>query len=498
MDWDDVILFRPQEKNVISIRLDKDILAFFREDGDGYQARINAVLKSFVAYQRKKEEKEGGQFQTYEVFGGARVSGSIKISGSSLATTYAMCASLLTDEPVVLNNTPNVSCLKKLSKLFESISVNYSENIRQGTRGIHSKELENEIALGESSKEYFSGSILTMVSLLASGKTVNFSSDIKEFTDLQFFSNFVEISHLFGIKERLSFGAFTFTPPSRLKANEIDLLNYKETPHSTLTATSLLFAVLADGETIIKNGSYSPTIIDLCEFLKKIGAKIEGVGSSLLKIKGVKRLKGTDYSMAPDYLEAYLYITIAVATRGYLKLTNVDLDCLEPFLYFLSDFGVKVERKIDSVEIDAMSEPLKLPKTEFKVGGYPNFPAYNALLLGVFLSTFDEPTTIEGFIYLSPWVTLNELNKFGIKMSIDRERKKMLIKPSVITNAPTDLKSNSYNASILLATILAKGKSPIKNGNRLGMFYEKIEEKLKNCGISMTEVIKEKQNKEKK
>jgi len=120
--WDNITLFNPQDKAVISIRLDKDILSFFRGDGTGYQKRINAVLKSFVAYQRRKEN--GGYISfVHEITGGNSISGEVKIGGSVLASTYIMCASLMTKEEVNLINIPNVKSLFSLTNLFKSLLV---------------------------------------------------------------------------------------------------------------------------------------------------------------------------------------------------------------------------------------------------------------------------------------------------------------------------------------------------------------------------------------
>lgn len=494
--WDDVTFFKPQEKSVISIRLDNDILAFFREGGDGYQARINAVLKSFVAYKRQKIQLQDKFVQTYEIEGGHPVNGTVPISGSALAATYLLAASLLTDTPVLLQNVPNVKCIEALVHLYEEIGVQCSENRRTGTRGVHIKDLEDPTISNDHSSAYFVGSILSMISLLVRSKKVTFSSDSYEFVELQYFSNFLEIAHLFGVQSQLSFGAHTFTPPKTFLAQNIDLLDYRETPRASLTATALLFAVKATGESVIKNADYSPTITNLCEFLNAMGAKVEGIGSSTLKVTGVNHLKGLDFAVAPDYLEAYFYATMAVATRGCLKLTNVDIDYLEPLFSFFSEFGVQIDRGKNEVEIDAQSKKLSLPRTSFKVSSYPQYPAYSALSLAVLLATFDQPTTIEGFVHVSPWATLNDLRKFGLNIEIEQERFKILVQPSVIKPALTELKSMySYPASVLLAATLAKGKSLIRHGDKLGMFYEKVDKKLKGCGIYFEETKKHEKNK---
>ncbi|MBN1783562.1 MAG: BrnA antitoxin family protein [Alphaproteobacteria bacterium] len=494
--WDDVAFFKPQEKSVISIRLDNDILAFFREGGDGYQARINAVLKSFVAYKRQKIQLQDNLVQTYQITGGHRAHGSVSVSGSALGATYLLSASLLTDTPILLQNVPNVMCIEALVHLYEEMGVQCSENRRMGTRGVHLKDLEDPTISNDHSSAYFVGSILSMISLLVRGKNVTFSSDSREFVELQYFSNFLEIARLFGVKEHLSFGAYTFNPPKEFLAQTIDLLDYRETPRGTLTATAILFAVKAKGETIIRNADYSPTVTNLCEFLNAMGANIAGIGSSTLKISGVRQLKGVDFSVSPDYLEAYFYATVAVATRGCLKLTNVDIDYLEPLFSFFSEFGVQIDRGKNEVEIDAQSKPLQLPRTSFKVGSYPQYPAFSALSLAVLLATFDQPTTIEGFVHVSPWATLNDLRKFGLDIEIERECHKIIIQPSTLSPALTELKSMySYPVSVLLAAILAKGESLIRHGDKLSMFYEKMDKKLKGCGVSFEETKKRQNDK---
>ncbi|MHA1541242.1 MAG: BrnA antitoxin family protein [Alphaproteobacteria bacterium] len=488
--WDKTRLFKTIRKGVISIRLDESVLDFFRDTGNGYQTRMNEVLKSFVAYQKKKQVLIDND-KVYTVFGGDKISGEIEVGGSPITATYIISASILSDKKINLENIPNVKSLDSMSHLLEKVGIDFNWNKASGNATVLVENLKKEIDIETEKNEYFSGMILTTTALLSRGRVINFKSNIAEFTELQYFSNFLEIGRLFGLKDKMNEGVLSLKLSNKRENLEIDLSKYKETPKSTLTATAILFAVKHNGSTVIKNGSFSPSTIDLCDFLKKTGVKIKGVGSSVLEITGGTILKETTYPTTPDYLGAYFYITIAVATRGKLKLKNINIDYLDPFLFMISEFGVIIKRGKNEVSIDAETKKLSLPKTTFSVGNYPNYPAYNALMLGVLLSTFDKETIVEGFIYLSPWSSINELRKFGLQMEIDRERLQLSVKPSKIILAETELKNTNFNASILLASILAKGKSSIKNGSKLNFFHEHFERKLQNCGINIKELKNE-------
>lgn len=488
--WDDVTFFQSREKNSISIRLDRDILDFFKEGGEGYQARINAVLKSFVAYQRQRMQTKFDTTHSFEILGGEPFSGTISVGGSALTATYIFCAALLGHEPVMITNVPNVISVQTLMRWFEKIGVDCSENRRTGSHGISSQFLEDSIVLSSQFfEEYFVGAVLTASALLAKGKKVQMASFSTDFFELQFFSDFVQIARAFGVKESLVYGAFSFTPPlGYVRSIELDVASFKETAPSGLTAMVLLFASQSSGETILKNASFSPHIIDFCSFLIERGVEISGVGSSVLKIRGGQPLKSVSYNIDADYLEAQFYGMVAATLRGRVRLMQVNLDYLEPFLSSLAEFGIKITRnmKENEVEIDAESPKLVLPRTAFEIGSYPKHSFHHALLFSVFLSTFNQATTLSGPLYSHPWSVLSNLNKLGLKIQINRENKLISVFPSQAEPALIEVHSmHNYPLSILLGALLAKGKSVIRQTDRFEFLYPRIDKKLRSCGVQV-------------
>ena len=139
--WDDITLFAPREKEPISIRLDKDILEFFRSSGDGYQIRINAVLKSFIAYQKKKEEFRTSSLENFYINGGKKLFGTINVGGSLSSANYILIASLLSESPVFLSNIPSTKRIEDLCKAYENSGINISNHRSNGNLVVNFNEV---------------------------------------------------------------------------------------------------------------------------------------------------------------------------------------------------------------------------------------------------------------------------------------------------------------------------------------------------------------------
>jgi len=227
-----------------------------------------------------------------------------------------------------------------------------------------------------------------------------------------------------------------------------------------------------------------PEIIDLQNFLNKMGAKIEGAGTNTIKITGVKKLKDVSYNIMPDRIEAGTFLCAAAVTSGNIKLNNVLPSHIEPVINKLEECGCKFETNKNSIIIDS---PKRLKSVDIKTMPYPGFPTDMQSVFASMLSTAKGTSIIVENIFENRYRYVNELKKMGAKINI--EGKIAVIKgvrrlSGTAVNA-TDLRGG---AAIVIAGLSAKGKTKVNNIEYILRGYENLEKKLNNIGAN---IIKE-------
>ncbi|MBN2675999.1 MAG: BrnA antitoxin family protein, partial [Alphaproteobacteria bacterium] len=359
--WNDITIFIPREKQLISIRLDREILDFFKQNGNGYQGRINSVLKSFIAHQKQKTEQGVNEIQLFKVSGKKKLHGQVKISGSTYSAATALAASLWAESPTFLRKIPYTTAIQRNLYFFEELGINVSPHQKNSSVGLHFDHVENKYDITDKPyPDLFLSKLLSAIPLLGRSKKIFLSVPARSFNHIQILSHFRKLIKAFGAEEKLIDGTLRFTLKGRYLPQEIDISKFSDSPKSILTLFVLLIAVRGDGVSKILNASFSPTVNMLCELLVEMGGKIDGLGSSTLTITGVKKLKGRTFKINQNSLEANFYALLAASTRSYIRLTDINLDYMEPILNFLEKTGVKILREKDSIEINASTTPLSL------------------------------------------------------------------------------------------------------------------------------------------
>ena len=252
-------------------------------------------------------------------------------------------------------------------------------------------------------------------------------------------------------------------------------------PSVGATENIMLVTALADGETVIKNAAMEPEIIDLQNMLNKMGAKISGAGTSEVRIKGVKKLKEVSYNVMPDRIEAGTLLCAAAEIGGYIKLKKVIPEHLTPVLHKLEDCGCLLNVKKDLIELEA---PKRLKNIEIKTMPYPGFPTDMQSVFGAMLSTAKGTSLIVENIFENRYKYINELRKMGAKITV--EGKICVIKGTRKlyggTVEATDLRGG---ASLVLAGIVAKGRTVVNNAEYILRGYENLDKKLNSLGAKI-------------
>jgi len=256
----------------------------------------------------------------------------------------------------------------------------------------------------------------------------------------------------------------------------------------TVTGTEnlLMAAVLADGETVLENAAREPEVTDLANFLIGMGAKIEGAGSSTIVVQGVDRLGGTTYPVLPDRIETGTYLVAAAMTGGHIRAVNTAPETLEAVLIKLAEAGAKIETGDDWIEIDMQG---KRPRAiDVRTAPYPAFPtdmqaqfcAMNAVAEGV--------GTITETIFENRFQHVLEMQRMGADIQLEGHTA-ICTGVETLTAAPvmaTDLRAS---AGLVLAGLAAVGETIVDRIYHVDRGYERIEEKLRQLGASISRVV---------
>ena len=246
----------------------------------------------------------------------------------------------------------------------------------------------------------------------------------------------------------------------------------------------MLAAVLAKGTTIIINAAMEPEIVDLQNFLNRMGAKILGAGSNIIQIEGVDKLKDVSYNIMPDRIEAGTLLCSAAITGGEINLKNVKVDHIAPIIDKLTEVGCRIQINNNTIYLKA---PKKLKAIDIKTMPYPGFPTDMQAIFGAILCSASGTSVITENIFENRFKYLSELQKMGAKVKIEGKNAiikgtKKLYGSKVIA---TDLRGG---ASMVLAGLASKGTTKVDNIEYILRGYEKLEEKLRSLGAEIYKI----------
>ena len=255
-------------------------------------------------------------------------------------------------------------------------------------------------------------------------------------------------------------------------------------PSVGATENIILAAVLADGTTVINNAAMEPEIVDLANCLNRMGAKIQGAGSNIIKITGVKKLKGTGYKVMPDRIEAGTFLCAAAVTGSRIKVNNVVSEHIIPVIHKLQETGCNIVIEKNSIEIEA---PKKLKSIEIKTMPYPGFPTDLQQIFGSILTTAKGTSIIIENIFENRFKYINELIRMGAKITTEGRTAIITGKRKLIGTAVqgSDLRGG---AGLIIAGLAAKGKTKVENIEYVLRGYENLDEKLNMLGANIKKV----------
>lgn len=408
------------------------------------------------------------------------MSGTVPISGAKNACLPVLAACLLTEEKCSVSNAPD---LKDVATMMEIISGFGRKVTRKGGRiEIASGAVKNPTA------EYklvstMRASICVLGPLIAKyGKAkVSFPGGCvigPRPIDL----------HLKGLRAlgadiRIEEG-YIIARAKKLKGARIYLGGHFGS--SVLaTANILMAAVLAEGETIIEDAACEPEVADLQNFLIAMGAEIEGKGTPTIKVRGVKRLKGADYSVIPDRIETGTYMIAAVMTGSNLFLKGARSGHNIALIDKLEDCGGVIDEKEDGIEVSGPGRRMRA--TDITTLTYPGFPTDLQAQMMSLMTVCDGISVITEKIYPERFIHISELNRMGAEIIL--EGSTAIIKGvKKLSGAPVMASDLRASAALVLAGLVADGRTEISRIYHLDRGYERIEEKLSAVGAGIKRI----------
>jgi len=412
--------------------------------------------------------------------GGNPLLGTVRISGAKNAALPCMAAALLTDEPVVLENIPQVRDIETTRKLLAAMGA----EVELGYGRAHHRTTicANNLASPEASYELVKtmrASTLVLGPLVARCGRARVSLP----GGCAIGARPIDL-HIKGL-ERL--GA-TITQEHGYIEATANRLHGAEIVFDKITVTGtedlLMAAVLADGETVMQNCAREPEVADLAALLNAMGANIHGAGTPVIRVKGVNKLHGAKHRIIPDRIEAGTFIVAGALTGGDLNVTGCDPLHLTAVVQKLAETGVKTAVKPDSVRVMG-DQPLKA--ADLNTEEYPGFPT-DMQAQYMALATQAEGTSIVAEnIFENRFMHAQELVRMGANVKIEGRRAVVRGKSPLSAAAvlASDLRAS---ASLVLAALVADGETIIDRVYHIDRGYENIEEKLKGVGAEIRRV----------
>ena len=419
--------------------------------------------------------------EQYIIKGGNPLVGEVEIGGAKNAALGILAAAIMADEPVLIENLPDVNDINVMLEAIEGIGAMVQRIDR------HTVKI-NGNTIGDFSIDYdyikkIRASYYLLGALLGRCKNVEVGLPGGCNLGARPIDQHIKGFELLGAKVTVGQGKIT-AKVDELTGNSV----YFDVVSVGATINLILAAVLAKGTTVLDNVAKEPHIVDVANFLNTAGADIRGAGTDTIKINGVSHLQGNHtYSIVPDQIEAGTFMLAAVASKGNILIKNCIPEHLESLSAKILEIGGKIEDYGDSLRVSCNSD---LQPTNIKTLPYPGFPTDLQPQMGVVLSIAKGTSLISESIWESRFQYTNELIKMGAKITA-HGKTAVFEGVDKLTSAPlyaTDLRAG---AALLVAAIIADGTSELYNIHYIDRGYEHIEDKFRKLGATIERVTEE-------
>ena len=412
-----------------------------------------------------------------EIDGGEKLSGELRVSGAKNSALVLMTASLLTEEPLTLRNVPPLTDIGGMTEILTSLGVNVQrsgEVVHLHANQMTGAEPPYELVNGLRASFFAIGPLLARMGHarvpLPGGCRIGARPVVEHIRGLKALGAVVNVEH----------GIIAASIPGReqrLKGAEIVL----DCPSVGATETILMAAALAQGTSVISNAAQEPEVQDLANLLIAMGAKISGAGGPTITVEGVDQLQGCDYTVIPDRIEAGTFLLAAAITRSKLRVAPVIPDHLSAVLQKLRDCGCKLDIDNEGITIT----PGEIRGIDITTQPFPGFPTDLQAPFMALLATAQGTSVITEKIYENRMQHVAELQRMGASIRV-QSNTAVVEGVSALSGAPVNGTDLRASAAMVLAALVAKGKSQVSGLDHLDRGYADIEAKLGRAGAKLT------------
>lgn len=411
----------------------------------------------------------------FVIHGGKRLTGTITVGGMKNAATPAIAATLLTDEPCILHNIPRIADVEAMLSIIRSMGgrAEWIDNnsVRIENRGIDIAKLDQKQVKRLRSSILFLGPLLTRwdtVTLSEPGGCIIGNRPLD--------------THLLGLQK---LGAQFERSDSAITAHRESLRGARIVQREasvTGTENIVMAATGAAGETQIVNAAMEPHVQDVCRMLVAMGARIEGIGTTLLTIQGGHPLKGVEYTIIPDTIEAGTFLMLGFATRSEITIRGARAEHMEVVLETLSAMGAHYE--CGEGYIRTLPSPA-LQAARLETRAYPGIPTDMQSLFGVLATQTQGATMIHETMFEGRLGYIQELTKMGANATVLDPHRVMVSGPTPLYGKEIYSLDLRAGAALVIAALIASGETIIHDAQIIDRGYERIEERLSALGADI-------------
>ncbi|TVQ99524.1 MAG: UDP-N-acetylglucosamine 1-carboxyvinyltransferase [Spirochaetaceae bacterium] len=421
----------------------------------------------------------------YQITGGTPVRGTIRANGNKNAALPCLAATLLTDEPVVLQNIPDIEdvqvMMEVLAYLGATVEQTADREYRITTGNIRTNKIPEELSTKIRASILFAGPLLARTGGVTlpppGGDVIGRRRLDTHFLALSALGATVEVDGMFVLSA------------ARLKGTEIFL----DEASVTATENALMAAVLSEGETVIENAASEPHIQDLCAMLNAMGACITGIGSNILSISGVKRLHGASFRIGSDYMEIGSFIGLAAATRGELTIEDAPARHLRMMRIAFARLGIQWEQDGDVIHVPsrqtlAVSSDLGGAIPKIDDAPWPGFPPDLTSIVLVVATQVAGTVLIYEKMFESRMFFVDKLIGMGARIVLCDPHRAVVSGPSRLTGSVLTSPDVRAGMAMVIAALCAEGDSVIHNVYQIERGYENLAARLAGLGANITRV----------
>lgn len=410
----------------------------------------------------------------FEISGPAKLSGKINVAGNKNSVLPIMAASLLARKPSTLANVPEIADVAVMTKLLEIAGakvIKNGSNIKINADNLTYSQFPANLT------SQLRASILLLAPILTRLGKIEMGYPGGDVIGRRPLDAHIQVLTSLGAKFKEENGLIHATAQN-LKGTQIFL----QEASVTATENALIAASVAEGETTIKRAATEPHVVDLCQFLSKMGANIQGIGSQTLRITGVKELTGANHTIRPDHIEVGTFAILAAVTQGKVEISPAISEDLDMILLTLAKFGVRYKIRNNTLIV----EDNRLKSVEKVVTDiWPGFPTDLMPPMIVLATQSEGMTILHDWMYESRMFFVDKLLSMGAKVEIADPHRVFVYGATKLHAQMLDTPDIRAGIALVIATLIAKGSSTIEKAQLIERGYENLVQRLSQLGAKI-------------